>query len=164
MIKPEKWTFFGRLPNEVLEKINKLFALPEIDVIHNDKYQDFIAEFIFHIKCQAIVIELELIAPYFGIYFHPFDQFPTDFYEIKHDNIFINFINNLSNNIDCVYQEGGEENLFKIEMKGNQFIITTKYKHHRSDKIYLHINNKSQLISAMKQYHNLMKTFIKEQI
>lgn len=138
---------FGRLPNELIEQITCLFELPEIDIIDN------INTFYFIVKYRLITTKLRMIARlkwYSGTWVYYVDD------DIEQ------FINNISDDIDCIYDEDeftykqGEvwEN-FNIEFINNRFKI-----YNAVSEVILPIECKDQLIKAMGKYQLLLNTYV----
>lgn len=134
------------LPDDISNIINQLIYLPRIDIVRYSPRIYFLC-----IKCQFVTIELPMRAPYF-INYYDFDDNIKYEYCMKHDSKFIEFIDNLNDNKNCIFDESDYPNdIFGIIVKD---IIMINSRH---NKIILPIDFKQQLISAIHKYHDMLK-------
>lgn len=156
---------FGRLPNEIINKITSLVALPEIEILCGLKYeyrlwrQPQSLDLTFRIKYQSLLLDLEMVSKIKCRRTKKYTHDKKYTYDKNHNEILIKFINDLKINIDCKYDisivdEYEDNQTFVIEFKDNKITICTM-----EAKLNLTIESKDQLISAMQKYYELLNSF-----
>jgi hypothetical protein len=140
---------FGRLPNDILCNIINLFSLPEIEIIQQHPEQNP-QDFCMKIKYQLVTTKLDIVSPLVMMDNHVFID--TDGVKLT------NFIKDLSDDIDCIYDYSYYDNLdvrFQINFIDDMIKIKSK-----DTKIILTRDTKDQLIIALKKYHDILKKYI----
>jgi hypothetical protein len=149
------------LPRELINEIKYFYQLPEFDIIKEnyvDQYEYIGTKIYLIIKYQIMITKITIAKrlAFCG------DRGKNRLYKWCCDDPdkLDHFINNLSNNIDCIYEE--TSNLYSfddrliIQLINNEIKITEG----RNLQIVLSIESKNRLIEAMIKYRDLLKTYL----
>lgn len=134
-------------PIEISNTIKNLIYLPEIDIIQLSQ-----KEFYFGVKSQFINNKILFTTSY--LYLHYGNHLKFD--QIACDNKINKFINELNNNLKCYYTENNSyyDQIFQISVSDKIIKLSTK-----DSIIEIPIECKNQLISVMKKYRDLLKSY-----
>lgn len=138
---------FGRLPTDVLNNIKSFYELPDIDIIEESKH-----DFYFCVKYLSVCTKIRMVG-LISCWSHVYD--------VNDNDIFDKFINNLSNNVDCSYNEDkyviyrDYDEYFNIDVKDNTIKV-----YNAMSEVLLSVSSKEQLINAMKKYCGMLNTYV----
>lgn len=130
---------FGRLPNDVINRIEEIYQLPTINFVYKEK-----------INTTYLVIDLHYIKIRFIAMYLNTDVSKNDYYKKTLPNI-KQFIDNINKNIPCVYDENY---YFKIGYNTDNIIVTDSDTKLTLKKPCIHV-----LLDALNKYYDMLDSF-----
>jgi hypothetical protein len=130
---------FGRLPNDVIDRIEEIYQLPTINFVYKEKVNTT------YLVIDLHYIKVRFIAMYLNEHVSKKDYYKNTLPDIKQ------FIDNINKNIPCVYKESY---YFEINYNTDNIIVTDS-----DTKLTLKKSCTNVLLDALNKYYDMLDNY-----